>query len=123
MTSSIWKAVGVGAVSFFILPIIGIILMITGIGAFLGILCFLVWIVILLLSVFFSGISLGQLLMRRFAKEKNNRFLVNSLLGILVGYILVIIPFLGFIFFIFALWWGIGGVILYFANRRKAVSE
>ncbi|MCK9393611.1 MAG: polymer-forming cytoskeletal protein [Candidatus Paceibacterota bacterium] len=122
MTSSAWKSVGIGAISFFMLPIIGIILIITGIGAFLGIVCLLMWILILLLSLFFSGISLGEILIKKILKKKASKFLVNSLIGVLVGYLLLMIPFLGFIFFILGLWWGVGGTILAFAEKRKEIE-
>jgi len=123
MTGSIWKAVGIGAISFFALPIIGIALMVSGFGAFLGIVCFLIWLTILLLALFFAGISLGELLIRKIGKKEKSKFILNSLIGVLIGYVLIIIPILGFILFFFGLWWGIGGVILAFAKKRKEISE
>ncbi|MFA5080649.1 MAG: hypothetical protein WC472_03445 [Candidatus Paceibacterota bacterium] len=123
MTNNIWKAVGIGAVSFFMFPIAGAILMITGMGVFLGIICFLIWITILLLSLFFSGISLGELLIRKLAKKESSKILVNSLIGVIIGCLLIMIPYLGLVFFVFGLWWGIGGVILLFAERRKGITE
>lgn len=123
MTGSIWKAVGIGAISFFALPIIGIALMISGFGAFLGIVCFLIWLTILLLALFFAGISLGELLIRKIGKKEKSKFILNSLIGVLIGYVLIIIPILGFILFFFGLWWGMGGVILSFAENRKEELE
>jgi hypothetical protein len=123
MTGSIWKAVGIGAISFFALPIVGIALMVSGFGAFLGIVCFLIWLTILLLALFFAGISLGELLIRKIGKKEKSKFILNSLIGVLIGYVLIIIPVLGFILFFFGLWWGIGGTILAFAEKRKEISE
>ncbi|MDD5639304.1 MAG: hypothetical protein PHR47_00660 [Candidatus Pacebacteria bacterium] len=119
MINNIWKAVGVGAISFFMFPIAGAILIITGMGAFLGIICFLVWFTILLLSLFFSGIALGELLVKKIAKKESSKILVNSLIGVIIGCLLIMIPYLGLIFFVFGLWWGIGGAVLLFAEKRK----
>lgn len=122
MTGNIWKTIGIGIIAFFILPIIGIILIASGMGAFLGILSFLIWVLVLLLSLFLSGIAFGQMLIRKFLKGKEDKFLLNSIVGILIGYILIIIPFLGCIVCILGLWWGIGGIVWQFADNRKEIA-
>ncbi|MFA6252290.1 MAG: hypothetical protein WCX74_02730 [Candidatus Paceibacterota bacterium] len=123
MVPSVWSSVGIGAICFFALPVIGIILLVTGIGAYLGIVCFLFWIIMLLLAIFFAGISFGELVNNKLFKGKIKNFALIAILGVLLGYILTLIPFLGFIIFIFGLWWGIGGIILAFAEKRKEISE
>jgi len=123
MVPNIWSSVGIGAIYFFALPIIGIILLVTGIGAYLGIVCFLFWIIMLLLAILFAGISFGELINGRLLKGKIKNFALIAILGVLLGYVLTSIPFLGFIFFIFGLWWGIGGIILAFAEKRKEILE
>ncbi|MCK9578753.1 hypothetical protein M0R01_04685 [bacterium] len=119
MSSSIWSSVGIGAIAFFALPLLGILLLISNIGAYLGFICFLIWLIIILLAVFFAGISFGKLINEKLFKNRINNFALTSILGILLGYILFVIPVLGFIVFVFALWWGIGGMILSFAEKRK----
>lgn len=122
MVPSIWKSVGVGAITFITLPLVSVLLLASGIGAYLGVICFLLWVVMILLAIFFAGISFGQLVLEKITKNKTNNFALIALFGMLCGYLILLIPILGFIFFIFILWWGMGGITLSFAEARKTLA-
>jgi hypothetical protein len=102
-----WKALLVGFLTSILLPVVGIVLMITVIGIPLALILLLMWIVVVLLSGPVFGYYLGRLILR---ESKNP--LVIMLLGASVLIVLYFIPIIGFIAFLAALWIGAGMLLL-----------
>ncbi|MDB5185561.1 MAG: hypothetical protein JWL85_84, partial [Candidatus Saccharibacteria bacterium] len=85
-----WKTLLFGFLTILVTPIVGVMLLLTFIGLPLAILLFLLWIVVLMLSIPFSSYYLGRLVW----KAQRNPILV-MLLGALILLIVSNIPFIG----------------------------
>lgn len=99
-----WLALG----TLFVTPIIAIVLLVTVIGAPIGVLLGLLWGVTLILGSVISKIIFGSWLIRLVTKEKDLKIdlqaiAVGSLLLALVGLIPVVGPLASFVFFLLGL--------------------
>lgn len=119
MMENVWKSFGIGFGVLICAPILGLILLITGFGSWLGFILIIAWVLMLVLAMVLAGIAFGQYLEKIWKKDLRNNFLVYSLIGALVGYILLIIPFIGFFVGLFGFCWAIGGMSLGFLESRK----
>lgn len=119
MTESIWKSFGIGFAVLICTPVLAFLFFITGLGGLIGTILIIIWILMLLLAYFFSAISFGQYLLKIIKKDFKQSFLVYSLIGVIIGYVLLSIPFIGFFVGLFGLCWGIGGMYLSFLESRK----
>lgn len=119
MSQKVWQSFGIGFAILICTPILGFILLITGFGAMIGFIIVIAWLLALLTGMTFSFIALGQYLGEKLKKDFAKNFLVKSLLGIVVGYILLIIPVIGCLVGFFSLCCGIGGVFQAFLSSRK----
>jgi cytoskeletal protein CcmA (bactofilin family) len=105
---------GWGLIILIITPIIGLLLLITIIGAPLTILLMMVWAIALTLSKIFVGIFVGQKLLERFWQAKKESLYAALTIGVVVTYIVFAIPVLGWLLSALALIWGLGAIYLYF---------
>ncbi|MFZ3057526.1 MAG: hypothetical protein WA092_00585 [Minisyncoccales bacterium] len=122
MTKKTWKSFGIGFVVLICTPILAFLFFATGLGGLIGTILIMIWMLMLLLAYFFSAISFGQYLLKIIKKDFKQSFLVYSLIGVIVGYILLMIPFIGFFVGLFGLCWGIGGMYLSFLESRKEIK-
>lgn len=122
MSTNVWKVLAIGFATLICMPILGIIFFVTGFGTFIGFVIIITWVLFMLLAQPMAMIVFGQYLGKTFMKkDAKQRFLVNSLTGAIIGYILLIIPFIGFFAGLFGFCWGIGGMFLGFLESRKEV--
>jgi ElaB/YqjD/DUF883 family membrane-anchored ribosome-binding protein len=120
MSAKPWQSFGIGIAVLIVSPILAFILLITGFGAWIGGTILLVWALMMVLAFLFAFVAFGQYLDRMFIKKNyKQKFLANSLIGAVIGYILVIIPVVGCLAGLFAFCWGIGGMCLAFLDSRK----
>lgn len=80
---------GLGAIIF--LPIIAVLAFLSGIGTIVGGILLVLWALILLLSISFASLFVGQLVLA----NRNNNVLIKALLGGAILAILIVIPFIG----------------------------
>ena len=122
MMESIWKSFGIGFAVLVCTPVLAVLFFVTGLGGLIGTILIIIWILMLLLAYFFSAISFGQYLLKIVKKDFKQSFLIYSLIGVVVGYVLLSIPFIGFFVGLFGLCWGMGGMYLSFLESRKEIK-
>lgn len=107
-----WKALLVGFMVNFFMPLVVVILGITLIGLPLAILLGLAWLVLLFLSGPFSAYYLGRLLLR-----DSRQPLLIMLAGASLLLVIYFIPIIGFLALIAAAWIGMGMLLLELYDR------
>lgn len=110
-----WKTLLVGILASILMPVIIVALMFTLIGIPLAILLALSWLVILGVAVPFAGYFLGSLLL---SKSTTNPIWI-MLLGMAIILILYMIPFVGFITWLAASWFGLGIILLQYPRLPR----
>ena len=108
------KALGIGSLILLIIPLASLILLLTIIGIPLGLILLSLYGIIGYLAKILVAIFVGELLM------KNNKRVLQFIVGILIITILSIIPYLGFIINIIIL---IIGYFMYYINFKKLKSN
>ena len=103
-----WKNLGVGAISFFIIPIVCIMLLITLIGIPLAFVLGLVYILLLVASGVLTPLVIGSLAWKQINRaDKYEADWKVALIGIVITFIINLIPVLGalitFVFMLFSL--------------------
>lgn len=93
-----------------IVPIVGLMVMATLIGIPLAMLIFSLYFFVIMLGGVYAGVTLGSWLQDKFGKGKN-LYWAWSLLGVLILFLLLLIPIIGWIVLIAVSWSSIGGVV------------
>lgn len=96
-----------GLVATIATPISIIVLLMTIIGIPVAIIVILAWLIIMLISGYFSSYLLGKLIMR-----KSKKPLLIMLVGISVTLVVAMIPFVNCLAFIAAVMFGIGAIVM-----------
>ena len=107
-------SIGWGVVVMFLAPIISILLMITFIGIPLAFLLMGVWLIALFISKILVGILIGRYLLKKFWDKKKDSLLLSMIIGIVIAWIIFSLPIIGWLFCLAAMWWGLGGIWIYF---------
>ena len=107
-------SIGWGAVIMFLTPIISILLLITFIGIPLAFLLMGVWLIALFISKILFGILIGRYLMKKLWEKKKDSLIWAMIVGVVISWIVFSIPVIGWLLGLVALWWGLGGIWLYF---------
>ncbi len=108
-------AVGWGIVVMFITPILALILLITLIGIPLAFILMALWLIALYASKILVGILAGRWLLNKTIKNKSKDSLIWAMIaGIVITWIIYSIPIIGWLLALAAMWWGLGGLWLYF---------
>lgn len=114
MLIKIWPSIGWGVVALFLTPIIVILLLITLIGAPLALILTGLWIIAVLLSKILVGITVGRKIMERLKEDKKYSLIAAMIVGIAISWIIFSLPVLGWLIALVAVWWGLGGIYLFF---------
>lgn len=102
-TNNIFKKMGIGLIMLVCIPVASIFVMLTGIGVPLGLIVLVMYVVILYLSIIPCIYVIGNLLLTKTFKKKDNVY-ISLIIGILVIELINLIPFIGgFIYFLFML--------------------
>ncbi|MFA4833222.1 MAG: polymer-forming cytoskeletal protein [Patescibacteria group bacterium] len=117
MLEKVGASIGWGAVVMFLTPIIAILLIFTVIGLPLALILFGVWIIALFMAKILAGIMIGRSVLEKFWEKKKDSLIWAMIVGIVICWFIFSVPFVGWILALVALWWGLGGIWLYF---RKA---
>ena len=110
-----WKTLLVGFLASIIVPVVILALMFTAIGVPLALLALLTWVVVVCVSVPFAAYYLGSLLL---SKSTNNPIWM-MLLGAAIILILFMIPIIGFLTWLVAMWFGLGIILLQFPRLPR----
>jgi len=111
-------SIGWGAVVMLLTPIIFILLLITVIGIPLAFLLIGVWLITLFISKVLVGILVGRSLLEKFWKKRKESLIWAMIIGVAIVKIICSIPVIGWLFCLVAIWWGMGGIWLYFKKVK-----
>ena len=114
MLDKVGPSIGWGVIVMFLTPIIAIVLLITLIGAPLAFILIGVWLIALFISKILVGILVGRNLLEKFWKKQKNSLIFAMVIGIIISWIIFSIPVIGWLICLVAMWWGLGGIWLYF---------
>lgn len=109
----------VGLIAAIVVPILIFTLMFTVVGIPLAIVLFMAWAVVAVLAFAFAAFLLGSYLLRSRSENAALTMLAGAALLLLV----YMVPVLGWIVGLIALWWGLGMVLIQLFHARKAQSE
>jgi len=102
------KTMGMGALVLILAPVVAVILIATVIGLPLGILLLLAYGVTLYLAKIITAVFVGSWLARRFNWPVLHRGIWLVLLGLSIIAVLTRLPFVGFLFTLLTVFWGLG---------------
>ncbi|MCG2690686.1 hypothetical protein L6249_01270, partial [Candidatus Parcubacteria bacterium] len=68
----------------------------------------------LLISKILVGILVGRGLLGRFLPKQKESMIWAMVIGIAAVWIICSLPYIGWLFCLVAVWWGLGGIWLYF---------
>lgn len=113
-SKKVWQSLLIGFAAMFLVPATIIILFITIIGFPLAVFSFLTWTLINMLAPFLFAFYIGKLII----SSQKSALLVNLTGAVVLG-ILSLIPVIGVLIMLLAVWYGTGTIILYFINSYK----
>lgn len=113
LVPSPWKALLVGLVACLAVPVAAVFLLVTIIGAPLGLAALLVWFVLMLASFVYGAFYIGRLLLRG-----GQHPAVVSLLGGLILVVALQIPWLNILVWFATVFLGLGAQLLEFQRQR-----
>ena len=106
-------SIGWGIAVMFLTPVILILLLLTIIGIHLALMLLGIWLIFICVSKILTGILAGRIILEKFWKQKKDNLILAMIIGIVALWIIFSIPFVGWILFLIATWWGLGGIFIY----------
>ena len=107
-----------GLVGLIIIPIISLILIISNLGISLGFILGILYGIVIYVSTVFTGYYIGKLVSDKLIKKNINNFLIGTI-GLLVIYILKLIPFVNNIVSFLSIIFGLGIILCLFKKNKK----
>lgn len=112
MLSKPWHCLGWGFVGLIVIPVVIVILFSIIIGSPLAVLGVYVYTIIFYLSSIFAGLIIGEKVIRLFKKEGDVSLYLSFIVGMIILFVLGLVPVFGFIVKIIVLLFG-SGMVLY----------
>lgn len=115
------KALLFGLLFFIVLPLAGVILIITIVGIPLGIILLLTFIILLPVSLVLTSTFVGERILMLITKKKalETKLLLSLLVGSFIFVLLSCIPFIAWLFYLAVFLFGIGAVWNMYLKERK----
>lgn len=115
---------GKGILFIIVTPIISLLLLITIIGVKLAFVVIGIYLLLMFFASIFASIFIGESFLVKVIKNKNNSMYLSLLIGVLIYTILIVIPFVGWIFSLLLTSLSIGSLISYRTNNAtKLVNK
>lgn len=115
--NSFWKSLGSGFVLAIVSPIGAVILMITLVGIPLAVIVGFLYLILFYIAKIFTGLFLGEKVISLF--KKGEIHLGWSLIvGLIALYILINLPYVGWLIYTLAFFIGLGGIVLSFKQNK-----
>lgn len=111
------KNIGIGFIFLIILPLIMLMLIITVFGLSLGIILIALYVLLVYLSNMVTGYIIGSFIWDKLVKKEKRTYLVG-VLGIIILYILKIVPYVNIVITFVSIMIGVGTIISLY-NRKK----
>lgn len=115
------KSLGFGFASLIITPFILLFLGITIIGLPLALITGTAFFTLAYVAKIFTSLYIGQIILKFLPKYTDPSLFWPLLLGLIISYLLFLIPFLGWLLFLISLCLGLGAFILYVSNQSKNI--
>lgn len=112
------KTMGIGALALILGPVLAVILMVTFIGLPLAMLLILAYMVALYLAKIITAVFVGSWLAQRFGWPAIHKGVWLVLLGLAINAVLTRLPFVGFLFTLVTVFWGMGAIALAFVRPK-----
>ncbi len=109
-----------GLIIMLVLPPIALLLMFTVIGIPLALIIGAWWLVAMYVARIITAILVGELLFQKIFKNHKPALIWSLVLGVAVLWLIIAIPFVGWIFALIAIWLGLGGAWAFVSNQLKA---
>jgi cytoskeletal protein CcmA (bactofilin family) len=121
--SSPWKSLGIGLLLLLVVPAVVGALAITLVGIPLALVLLVTYLIFLYISKIYTGLFLGLIIVKGAGQEKKGKMIGALLLGLAVLTILTSIPFVGKIFLIIAVLFGLGAFVVERVRLYKEAKE
>lgn len=105
-----WVSLGIGLLTIIVFPVVFMLLMFTIIGIPIAIFLAFVLAVLLYLAKIFVAFVIGELILRRFSK--NTGRIWAFLLGLVIYYVVTLIPVIGWLISVIAALMGLGAILI-----------
>jgi hypothetical protein len=114
MLESPGKSLGAGAIIVLISPFVLIALLISIIGIPLAFILGALWVIALVAGKILTGVFAGRVLFKKLLADKEPSLIWSMVIGVALVQFAVSLPVAGIILSAVAVFWGVGGVYLYF---------
>ncbi len=114
MKEEMGASLGWGILILLLTPIIAIILLITIIGIPLSFISIALWLIAMYVSKILVGILIGRSFLNSYWIKQKDSLILAMIVGIIITYIILAIPFIGWTLSLLATLWGLGGIVLAF---------
>ena len=101
-----------GFAIFFLIPIASLMFFITVIGIPISLIAIILYIITFYLTKIIISLVMGSWLIGKIVKQNERSIIFEFLIGSIILSILVSVPFIGQIFWIFITWWGMGLIFI-----------
>lgn len=115
--NSFWKSLGSGFVLAIVSPIGAVILMVTLIGIPLAVITGFLYLILFYIAKIFTGLALGETVISIFKKDHVPAGW-SLIAGLVLLYILVGLPYVGWLIYALAFMIGLGGIVLSFKQAK-----
>lgn len=112
MKEKMGASLGWGILILLLTPIIAIILLITIIGIPLSFISIALWLIAMYVSKILVGILIGRSFLNSYWVKQKDSLILAMIVGIIITYIILAIPFIGWTLSLLATLWGLGGIVL-----------
>jgi len=110
--------IGWGAVLLFFTPIVCLILFMTIIGIPLALILLGLWLLAMFICKIITAVLAGRMLFRKLKYKESEKLLLEMTIGVVICWLLFIIPIVGWALSLVAVWWTMGGAWLYFKRAK-----
>ncbi len=109
---SFLKTLGIGLLSFVVIPVLALLFAVIIIGLPLTLMLTAFYLVALVLACNFTGLPLGEGILRLFKREKPVSLYASMTVGVLLIQLLEEVPYFGMLVLLATAWIGLGAIIL-----------
>lgn len=110
-----------GFILMFALPLAAFFLILTLIGIPLSLIIFAWWLIAIYVARIFTAILVGQIILKNLNKKREPKLIWSLILGVVICWLLFAIPYVGWIFCLLAIWFGLGGFVFYATHQLKHI--
>lgn len=119
ITRAPFATLGAGFVGLIMPPVVSFALFISVIGASLGLVVLLGWIISMVMAMVFTAQAVGGKIIRKLKWHDALEDYASLIIGLLVIFLISLIPFIGGLVVFLAFTWGVGGQWYTLIKRRK----